>query len=105
MMNIALDKGKAQRKRLVHVVRKAVKSSPTAAYPHTYIYSPPGLGKTYTVNESLKEAGVPFFELSGAVSMFAFGVSLAVINFIWCFVMINKDNFLINVVTNFNKTF
>ena len=81
MMNIALDKGKAQRKRLVHVVRKAVKSSPTAAYPHTYIYSPPGLGKTYTVNESLKEAGVPFFELSGAVSMFAFGVSLAVINF------------------------
>ena len=81
MMNIALDKGKAQRKRLVHVVKKAVKSSPTAAYPHTYIYSPPGLGKTYTVNESLKEAGVPFFELSGAVSMFAFGVSLAVINF------------------------
>ncbi len=81
MMTIALDKGKAQRKRLVHVVKKAVKSSPTAAYPHTYIYSPPGLGKTYTVNESLKEAGVPFFELSGAVSMFAFGVSLAVINF------------------------
>lgn len=80
-MTTAIEKGKAQRKRLSYVVKKAVKSNPDASYPHTYIYSPPGLGKTYTVNQSLKEAGVPFFELSGAVSMFAFGVSLAVINY------------------------
>jgi hypothetical protein len=77
----ALEKGKSQRKRLTYVVKKAVKSNPDATYPHTYIYSPPGLGKTYTVTKALKEEGVPFFELSGAVSMFAFGVSLAVINY------------------------
>jgi hypothetical protein len=81
MMNIAIEKGKAQRKRLVHIVKKTVKSSPTAAYPHTYIYSPPGLGKTYTVNEALKESGVNFVELSGAVSMFAFGLALSVFNY------------------------
>ncbi len=77
----ALQEGQSQRKRLTHIVKKAVKSSPSASYPHTYIYSPPGLGKTYTVTESLKEMDVPFFELSGAVSMFAFGVSLATIKF------------------------
>jgi hypothetical protein len=77
----ALQEGQAQRKRLTHIVKKAVKSCPSASYPHTYIYSPPGLGKTYTVNESLKTLDLPFFELSGAVSMFAFGVSLATIKF------------------------
>lgn len=77
----ALQQGQAQRKRLVYIVKKAVNANPNAAYPHTYIYSPPGLGKTYTVNQALKTTGVPFFELSGAVSMFAFGVSLATIRF------------------------
>lgn len=78
---IALEIGKKERKRLSYIVRKAVKNSPTAQYPHTYIYSPPGLGKTYSVTQELKESGLPFFELSGAVSMFAFGISLATIRF------------------------
>jgi hypothetical protein len=77
----ALQEGQAQRKRLVYVVKKAVNSSPSASYPHTYIYSPPGLGKTYTVNQSLKEAGIDFVEMSGAVSLFHFGVALAVIRY------------------------
>jgi hypothetical protein len=78
---IALQKGQAQRNRLTHIVKKAVKSSPSASYPHTYIYSPPGLGKTYTVTQALKNMDIAFFELSGAVSMFAFGVSLATIKY------------------------
>jgi hypothetical protein len=86
----ALQQGQSQRKRLTHIVKKAVKSSPSASYPHTYIYSPPGLGKTYTVNESLKGLDIPFFELSGAVSMFAFGVSLATIKY-----MMPKDSTII----------
>ena len=81
MMTIALEKGKAQRNRLVRIVRKTVNASPTATYPHTYIYSPPGLGKTHTVNQALKESGVNYVELSGAVSMFSFGVALAFFNF------------------------
>jgi hypothetical protein len=39
------------------------------------------LGKTYTVTQALKNMDIAFFELSGAVSMFAFGVSLATIKY------------------------
>lgn len=77
----SLKKGKLVRMRLLKVVERALNSSQDAAYPHTYIYSPPGLGKTHTVNNYLKNNNVLHFELSGAVSMFAFGVALATIRF------------------------
>lgn len=51
-------------------------------YNHTYIYSVPGLGKTHTVNEAMKRNGVNYVTISGNVSMFAFGVQLALINYI-----------------------
>jgi hypothetical protein len=81
-ISTAIKQGQQQRKRLEYVVKKAVNINPDAQYPHTYIYSPPGLGKTYTVTQQLKQSDRVFFELSGAVSMFAFGVSLATINFL-----------------------
>ena len=77
----SLKKGKIIRKRLLQVVDRAINSDQDAAYPHTYIYSPPGLGKTYSVNNYLKKSNIMYFELSGAVSMFAFGVALATIRF------------------------
>jgi hypothetical protein len=77
----SLNKGKAVRKRLLQVVQRALSSSQDAAYPHTYIYSPPGLGKTHSVNNYLKKNNSLHFELSGAVSMFAFGVALATIRY------------------------
>ena len=77
----SLNKGKAFRKRLLQVVQRALSSSQDAAYPHTYIYSPPGLGKTHSVNNYLKKNNSLHFELSGAVSMFAFGVALATIRY------------------------
>ena len=82
-MNIEqiVKKGQLVRKRLLKVVERAVTSSTDAAYPHTYIYSPPGLGKTHTVNRYLKENDMLYFEISGAVSLFAFGVSLATIRY------------------------
>jgi hypothetical protein len=77
----SVKKGQLVRKRLVKVVERAITSSTDAAYPHTYIYSAPGLGKTHTVNNFLKNNDVLYFELSGAVSLFAFGVSLATIRY------------------------
>jgi hypothetical protein len=77
----SLKKGKLVRKRLLQVVERALNSSQDAAYPHTYIYSPPGLGKTYSVNNYLINNDVLHFELSGAVSMFAFGVALATVRY------------------------
>jgi hypothetical protein len=80
-LELALKKGQLIRKRLLKVVERAISSSQDAAYPHTYIYSPPGLGKTHSVNKYLKDSNITHFELSGAISMFAFGVSLATIRF------------------------
>ena len=76
----AIDNGRAKRNRLKKLAEKAAKSSIVASYPHTYIFSPPGLGKTFTVNKALTESKVKHFTISGNISMFSFGISLAVIN-------------------------
>ena len=82
-MNItdAIKRGKLVRSRLTKTVERAVSIDPNDIYPHTYIYSPPGLGKTHSVNTQLDAMGIQHYEISGAMSMFAFGVSLAVIRF------------------------
>lgn len=76
----AMANGALKRQRLKKIAQKASNPKTSADYPHTYIFSPPGLGKTHTVNESIAQTGVPFQEVSGNISMFAFGVSLAVID-------------------------
>jgi hypothetical protein len=82
-MNLAdaIKRGKLVRSRLTKTVERAVSINPNDVYPHTYIYSPPGLGKTHSVNTQLDAMGVEHYEISGAMSMFAFGVSLAVIRY------------------------
>lgn len=42
-----------------------------------YIYSPPGLGKTYTCDQVFKEKGITPVEIKGNTSLFAFVVDLA----------------------------
>lgn len=73
---IALELGAKKRKRLVKV---AVTATESATSRPTYIYSPAGLGKTFTVNEAIKKSKVAHFNISGNISMFAFGVQLATI--------------------------
>lgn len=75
----AIQQGAIQRKCLKSRAKQAAKSSLDKDFPHTYIFSPPGLGKTFTVNQAIKEAGAQFHTVSGNVSMFAFGVKLATI--------------------------
>ncbi len=78
---LAIEEGKTQRKRLVNCVDRAINSELGIAYPHTYIYSPPGLGKTYMVSKYLKEKDINYYEISGALSMYVFGINLATIKF------------------------
>jgi hypothetical protein len=76
----AMEAGAAIRNRLVSVAKKAAsKEALKAKFPHTYIYSPPGLGKTFTVEKQLEHSGMINHTISGNISMFAFGISLAVI--------------------------
>lgn len=78
----ALERGKAHRLRLKQLVEKISLVKEGDKYPHLYFFSPPGLGKTYTALNHLKDSGIRFIQVSGNVSMFAFGIQLAVVNFL-----------------------
>jgi len=75
------DDNKIHRKRLSIIAKRAANPKITAQYPHTYIYSVPGLGKTYTVRQAIEKSGLEAAVVSGNSSMFAFGVSLAYLNY------------------------
>jgi len=77
----AIIEGKLLRGRLIRYVESAVNSELGIEYPHTYIFSPPGLGKTYTVMNELRKKDAKFIEISGAQTMFAFGIHLSTIKY------------------------
>jgi hypothetical protein len=76
-----IENGSAKRNRLKKLAQKAATTSIDTAYPHTYIFSPPGLGKTFTVNQALTESKIEHYTISGNISMFSFGIGLAVIQY------------------------
>jgi hypothetical protein len=89
-----IENGAAKRNRLKKLAQKAAMSSIDTSYPHTYIFSPPGLGKTFTVNQALKESKIEHYTISGNISMFSFGIGLAVIQYK------NKENKPIVIVVD-----
>ena len=80
------DDNKIHRKRLSIIAKRAANPQVNSQYPHTYIYSVPGLGKTYTVRQAIEQSGLNSAVVSGNSTMFAFGVSLAYLNYV------NRDN-------------
>jgi hypothetical protein len=76
-----LELGSKNRKRLSILGTKISNFDTNDEYNHSYIYSVPGLGKTHMVNESMSKNGINYVTISGNVSMFAFGVQLALINY------------------------
>ena len=62
-------------------VETAVTTSATKKYRHHYLFSPPGLGKTYAVRKMLDELRIHHIELTGNTSIFAFGLLLAVVQY------------------------
>jgi hypothetical protein len=76
-----LELGSKNRKRLSILGNKISNFDTNDEYNHSYIYSVPGLGKTHTVNEAMSKNGINYVTISGNVSMFAFGVQLALINY------------------------
>ncbi len=77
----AFEKGKRLRQRHQDVVYGISLDTGSSRYPHVYIFSPPGLGKTYLMNQHLSQSNTPYLQVSGNVSMFALGIRLAVINY------------------------
>jgi hypothetical protein len=75
-----IETGKKKRELLVKAATKAAKSNVSSDFRHHHLYSEGGLGKTYAVQAAVAQTQIPYFTISGNISMFAFGVQLAVIN-------------------------
>lgn len=77
----SLMRGMELRAMFIERVSSAVTSVTSNKYRHLYIYSPPGLGKTYSVRSMMDELKTHHIELTGNTSIFAFGIMLAVVQF------------------------
>lgn len=75
----ALEAGKIRRKQLIKAAQKFANADLTMDYPHSYIYSVGGLGKTYNVTKAVKDMNVPFYIVSGKTTGWGFALQLAVI--------------------------
>jgi hypothetical protein len=77
----AIEQGQIQNERMRLLIGKATQSSIDRKYKDYYIYAPPGLGKTFMVQEYLSNSEINCYPVSGNISMYAFGVSLAVVGY------------------------
>jgi hypothetical protein len=76
-----IHQGKIAREALRDAVSDACQSDVHSARPHHYFHSIAGYGKTFTIKQGLENSNTPYRIISGNVSMFAFGISLAVIHY------------------------
>lgn len=79
--NEALLIGIQNRTRFLEVVEKLPQIKDDDKYPHKFVYGLPGIGKSYEITNHLETSGARYLMITGNVSMFAFGVQLAVINY------------------------
>ena len=73
--------GQKQRQGLILLKDRIKAGSIKDSCPHFYIYSPPGLGKSHTINSALEKENISYERVMGNISMWAFGVTLATVNF------------------------
>lgn len=80
--NEALEKGRQNRTRFLQVVEKLPQIRNEDKYPHKFVFGFPGIGKSYEITKHLNEVGTKYLMVTGNISMFSFGIQLAVINFL-----------------------
>ncbi len=102
-----IHRGSQERIRLSFIGEQVSHTSYVGKYPHHYIYSSPGLGKTHTVNSAMERSGVKYYMVTGNVSMFAFGLQLAVIHYLsdpneYSIISVDDCNELFKNATNIN---
>lgn len=74
--NTFIGVGQNKRERMRHVIERATKRK-----KHLYVYSEPGLGKTYTVEQVFDTLNIEWAPIEGNTSLFGFGCDLAYINY------------------------
>ncbi len=79
----AIKMGAMERARLVSKVKESVSKINTSnIVKHTYISSPAGLGKTFTITRELEKSKIPYSSISGVVSLFALATNLATLTYL-----------------------
>ena len=68
-----IGEGAENRKRMEAVVRRVVERKPD----HLYVFSDPGLGKTYTIEQVLEDTSAQYVDIKGNTSLWGFVVDLA----------------------------
>jgi len=81
IQNKYYEAGKKARRQLSFLGTRVVSVNANDQYPHHYVYSAPGLGKTHTIREALELSGKPYRVISGSITPWAFGAELAYINY------------------------
>jgi len=76
----SFEKGAQIRKRFNNQIDRLTRNRPGDRFTHGYIYSPPGIGKTYTILKQLQSSQINHIKITGNVSMYAFGIQLCVIS-------------------------
>jgi hypothetical protein len=71
--------GQLQYQRFMSLTDEIMNASINDNYPHLYIQASAGVGKTYAIVNSFKKHQINYHHISGSISMFKFGVKLAVI--------------------------
>ena len=77
----SVQKGRTKRQRMIELISNITQFDQVEKYSNLYIYSPPGLGKSYTVKEYLEGTNLNHISVSGNTSLFALGIQLAVTNY------------------------
>jgi len=78
----AIEAGRLKRNRLVRATKQAANQIDLDEKPiHYYIYGPSGIGKTFNSVKAVEDSNVPYFTVSGNVSMYNFAIKLGIIAF------------------------
>jgi hypothetical protein len=77
----ALRIGAEIRKRFISQIDRISQNRNNGKFSHGYIYSPPGIGKTFTIQQQLDKSKIKYIKITGNISMYAFGIQLCVINY------------------------
>lgn len=73
--------GELQRKRLSLLGNEVCNLTPDDQFPHLYLFGNAGIGKTHVIKDGMKLNKIDHNMVTGNLSMFKFGVRLAVINY------------------------
>jgi hypothetical protein len=76
---VAIERGGNKRRRLIGMLMRFVEANQQETYSHLVLSSYPGLGKSHTTLMIFRESEIPYFVINGNISMFGFGIALAVV--------------------------